>query len=124
MAIFHNNETTTAISGNTTNDGLRSFIAAAKADEAILSQPDSAHFLAVEIGKKVFSLLLKPEEDLVTWCSLPELGMDSLVAIEVRQWWKSVFEFDISVLEMLGMGTLDALGEHASKGMLHAFHRS
>lgn len=124
MAIFHNDESTGATSSNATNDDLRSFIAAAKVDKTVLSQPDSAHFLAVEIGKKVFSLLLKPEEDLVTWCSLPELGMDSLVAIEVRQWWKAIFEFDISVLEMLGMGTLEALGEHASKGMLHAFHET
>ena len=76
----------------------------------------------MEIGKKLFSFLLKPEEDLVTWCSLGELGMDSLVAIEVRQWWRQIFEFDISVLEMLGMGTLDALGDHAAKGMLKLFH--
>lgn len=122
MAIFHNNEASGTTPGNTINDGLRSFIATAKADAEILNQPDTPHFLAVEIGKKVFSLLLKPEEDLVTWCSLPELGMDSLVAIEVRQWWKTIFEFDISVLEMLGMGTLDALGEHAMKGMLQLFH--
>jgi hypothetical protein len=48
--------------------------------------------------------------------------MDSLVAIEVRQWWKSVFGFDISVLEMMGMGSLEDLGAHAAKGMFHFFH--
>ncbi|KAJ5104223.1 Acyl transferase/acyl hydrolase/lysophospholipase [Penicillium argentinense] len=122
MAVFHNNEDPGAGSGTPVNDGLKAFILAAKADATFLTKEDAAHFLAVEIGKKVFSLLLKPEEDLMTWCSLPELGMDSLVAIEVRQWWKTIFEFDISVLEMLGMGTLDALGEHAVKGMLQSFH--
>jgi aryl carrier-like protein len=70
----------------------------------------------------VFSFLLKPEEDLVTSCSLSELGMDSLVAIEVKQWWKATFEFDISVLELMGMGSLDVLGEHAAHGMLKLFH--
>ncbi|KAJ5652341.1 Acyl transferase/acyl hydrolase/lysophospholipase [Penicillium longicatenatum] len=120
-AVFHNKDTTSNKSG-TSSDGLKSFVAAAKNNPTLLVQPDSAHFLAVEIGKKVFSFLLKSEDDLHTWCSLSDLGMDSLVAIEVRQWWKMTFEFDISVLEMMGMGTLDALGEHAAKGMLTMFH--
>lgn len=29
-----------------------------------------------------------------------------------------MFGFDISVLEMLGMGTLEALGKHAAEGLL------
>ena len=29
-----------------------------------------------------------------------------------------LFSFDISVLEMLGMGSLDALGQHAAEGLL------
>ncbi|POR37432.1 Polyketide synthase [Tolypocladium paradoxum] len=122
MAVFHNSGATGSASGSGSNDALKSFIAKAKSDAAILSQPESAHLLAVEIGKKVFSFLLKPEEDLQTSCSLSDLGMDSLVAIEMRQWWKTIFGFDISVLEMMGMGTLDALGEHAARGMLKLFH--
>jgi aryl carrier-like protein len=122
MAVFHNVGETHRMSGPASSDGLNSFIATAKRNAALLGQPESAHLLAVEIGKKMFSFLLKPEEDLHTWCSLSDLGMDSLVAIEVRQWWKTTFHFDITVLEMMGMGTLDALGEHAAKGMLTLFH--
>ncbi|KAF9772857.1 hypothetical protein IL306_009400 [Fusarium sp. DS 682] len=122
MAVFHNNGGASDASGTATNDELKSFITKAKKDASVLTQADSAHFLALEIGKKVFSFLLKPVEDLETSCSLSDLGMDSLVAIEVRQWWKTVFQFDISVLEMMGMGTLDVLGGHAAKGMLQAFH--
>ncbi|KAJ5910086.1 Acyl transferase/acyl hydrolase/lysophospholipase [Penicillium tannophilum] len=122
-AVFHN-KVASNNSATTSSDGLKSFIAAAKNNPTLLVKPDSAHLLALEIGKKVFSFLLKSEDDLHTWCSLSELGMDSLVAIEVRQWWKMTFEFDISVLEMMGMGTLDALGEHAAKGLLKLFHGS
>jgi NADP-dependent 3-hydroxy acid dehydrogenase YdfG/acyl carrier protein len=122
MAVFHNNGDATGTAGGATNDELKSFIAKAKQDPSLLKQPESSRLLAVEIGKKVFGFLLKPVEDLQTTSSLSDLGMDSLVAIEVRQWWKTVFQFDISVLEMMGMGSLDVLGEHAAKGMLQAFH--
>lgn len=33
-------------------------------------------------------------------------------------WWKQVFGFDFSVLEMLGTGTLEALGGHAATGIV------
>ncbi|KAJ5644819.1 polyketide synthase [Penicillium longicatenatum] len=123
MAVFNNfEEAGSSNSSGSSSESLQSFLAAAKADQALLDQPDCAHFLAVQIGKKVFNFLLKPEEDLQTSCSLPDLGIDSLVAIEVRQWWKLTFGFDISVLEMMGMGSLDALGEHAARGMLKLYH--
>ena len=124
MAAFHNGEDAEPAAGITSSSSLQTFILKAKGDAASLSRAESAHFLAREIGKKVFSFLLKPEEDLKTSSSLSDLGMDSLVAIELRQWWKSVFGFDTSVLELMGMGTLDDLGAHAASGMLSLFHGS
>ncbi|KAH7168199.1 hypothetical protein DER46DRAFT_679392 [Fusarium sp. MPI-SDFR-AT-0072] len=118
MAVFHNNGNAAGTSGSATNDELKSFITKAKKDASVLSEADSAHFLVVEIGKKVRRFLLKPVEILETSCSLSDLGMDSLVAIEMRQWWKTVFQFHISVLELMGMGTLDVLREHAAKSIL------
>jgi NADP-dependent 3-hydroxy acid dehydrogenase YdfG/acyl carrier protein len=118
MAAFHNNGSAADTVTGTTNDELKSFMARAKQDPSILKLPESSYLLAQEIGKKVYSLLLKPVEDLQTASSLSELGMDSLVAIEVRQWWKTVFQFDISVFEMMAMGSLDMLGAHAAKGLL------
>ena len=41
-----------------------------------------------------------------------------MVAVEMRAWWKQTFEFDISVLEMLSMGDLEALGAHAASRLL------
>jgi hypothetical protein len=35
----------------------------------------------------------------------------------VHAWWKQVFGFDVTVLEMLGMGSLDALGQHAADSL-------
>ncbi|CAG8981027.1 hypothetical protein HYALB_00013286 [Hymenoscyphus albidus] len=67
-------------------------------------------------------LLLKPDQELNTEMTLVDLGVDSLLGIELRQ-WRQVFGFDISVLEMLGTGTLDALGKFAAKGLAKEFNR-
>ncbi|KAJ5296368.1 uncharacterized protein N7443_007261 [Penicillium atrosanguineum] len=78
---------------------------------------ESTNFLAQEIGKKLFVFLLKSPEDLDTSISLAQLGMYSLVGVEIRGWWRQTFGFDISVLELLGMGNLDGLGRYAAEGV-------
>ncbi|KAI0172149.1 fatty acid synthase S-acetyltransferase [Hypoxylon sp. FL1284] len=117
MAAYHN-ATTGAVDAATSNEVLKTFLAGARADPGLLKAADAHKVLALEIGKKLFDLLLKPQEDLNTSWPLVDLGLDSLVALELRAWWKQVFSFDISVLEMLGMGSLDALGQHAAEGLL------
>lgn len=93
-------------------------MARAKEYVSILSSEEATTFLAQEIGKKLFMFLLKSPEDLDTSASLSQLGMDSLVGVEMRSWWRQAFGFDISVLELLGMGNLDGLGKHAAEGFL------
>ncbi|RYO92343.1 hypothetical protein DL766_010347 [Monosporascus sp. MC13-8B] len=96
------------------NDALRVFLASAKDNPTMFRTPEGAALLAHEIGKKLFALLLKPDEDPNIALSLAELGLDSLIAVEMRAWWKQVFGLNISVLEILAMGTLDALGKRAA----------
>lgn len=117
MAAYHNAATGGADAA-ASNETLKTFLATVKEDPAVLKAPESSKLLALEIGRKLFDLLLKPQEDLNTSWPLVDLGLDSLVALELRSWWKQVFGFDISVLEMLGMGSLDALGQHAADGMM------
>lgn len=119
MAVYHNSVNTAEVaSSKASNETLNTFLVTAKRDSSILKAPESSILLANEIGKKLFDLLLKAVEDLDITRSLADLGMDSLVAIEMRSWWKQVFGFDISVLEMLGTGTLEALGGHAAARLL------
>ncbi|KAL8756525.1 MAG: hypothetical protein Q9199_002889 [Rusavskia elegans] len=121
MAFYHN-EVGNGSDHATSKATLTTHLAHAKADSSTLKSAETVAFLAHEIGKKLFSLLMKPEEDLDASLSLVDLGMDSLVGIELCAWWKQVFGFKISVLEMLGKGTLEALGEHAAEGLVLAIH--
>lgn len=102
------------------SDTMKALLATIRHDEAALKDPDTAKTLAYEIGRKLFSLVLRSDDEIQTSASLADLGMDSLVAIEMRSWWRATFGFNISMLELLGMGNLDALGEHAADGLLKA----
>ncbi|KAJ3955154.1 hypothetical protein N0V92_008317 [Colletotrichum tropicale] len=102
------------------SDTMKALLATIRHDEAALKDPDTAKTLAHEIGRKLFSLVLRSDDEIQTSASLADLGMDSLVAIEMRSWWRATFGFNISMLELLGMGNLDALGEHAADGLLKA----
>lgn len=115
MAAYHNVSAGVNVQSN---DTLKTTLASCKADTSLLKSSDVAKIFSIEIGKKLFDLLLKPQEDLNTTWALIDLGLDSLVALELRSWWKQVFGFDITVLVMMGMGSLDALGQHAADELL------
>ncbi|UKZ74592.1 hypothetical protein TrVFT333_002262 [Trichoderma virens FT-333] len=66
-------------------------------------------------------VLLKSEDDLDVSTSLATLNLDSSVGVEMRSWWRQAIGFDITVLEMLGMGTLEGLGWHAAQGLLKMY---
>ncbi|KAK2038839.1 KR domain-containing protein [Colletotrichum somersetense] len=111
-----------AASTNDSSDGgvLASFLKSASTDPGILSLPESSAFVARQIAAQLFRLLLKPaenEQDIDVSMTLQDAGLDSLVAVEMRSWWKGTFGLDISVLEMLGMGSVAALGERAVRGL-------
>ncbi len=80
---------------------------------AMLNEADNLAFLAREIGRKVYELILKPvekEEAIDTRLTLAQIGMDSLMAIELRRWLRRGVGVAVSVLEIMGSGSLLELG--------------
>ena len=101
------------------SEALAKFLGQAAVRPALLGEATSADLLAREIGAKVLSLMLKDDDgDAVdTALTLQQLGLDSLMAIELRRWWKAAFGLEISVLEIMARGSLRALGEAAAAGL-------
>ncbi|KAL2017252.1 hypothetical protein VTK56DRAFT_2364 [Thermocarpiscus australiensis] len=122
LAVYHNISDGASKAGTAT-DGLRAFLAKVRKDPALLRSADTVQFLAVEIGRKLLGLLLAGDAEVDITMTTVDLGLDSLVAIELRAWWKLSFGFEISTLEMLSMGSLEALGKRASDGLI-AMHES
>ena len=117
MAVYHNMDGG-ASKASAANDGLRVFLATIRRDPSLLKSEGTAELLAVEIGKKLFSLVMAKDAEVDITMRTADLGLDSLVAVELQAWWKLNFGLDISTLEMLSMGTLDALGRRAADGLI------
>ncbi|KAF9870424.1 hypothetical protein CkaCkLH20_12091 [Colletotrichum karsti] len=125
MGFYHNisdsDASRAASSAQKGSSELAKFLVDAVNNPSLLSEARSADFLAQEICRKVFSLMLKEEETIDTSMTLQQIGLDSLMAIELRRWWKLAFGLEISVLEILATGTLKALGMLAADGLKAKF---
>ncbi|KAL8700930.1 MAG: hypothetical protein Q9224_000732 [Gallowayella concinna] len=119
MAVWHNFSEGTA-DKEAGDNTLKAFLAKAKNNADTLREPDTVSYIAGEIGKHLMNLLLRSEDDLDVTLPLAQLGLDSLVSIEMRTWWRQTFGSDISVLQLLGLGTLAGLGKHAVEQLLTA----
>ncbi|KAF9880614.1 hypothetical protein CkaCkLH20_01656 [Colletotrichum karsti] len=120
MAVWHNISDGDSRDGGAGGDGFKEFLARAKIEPEILEKPESAEYIANEIGNQLMRLLLRPDDEIDITLPVQQLGLDSLVGIELRNWWRQTLGFDISVLQLLGFGTLEELGRQAVKGLVGA----
>lgn len=61
--------------------------------------------------------MLRDEADLDTSLTLKQIGLDSLMAIKLRRWWKQAMGLEISVLEIMATGSIEALGNVAAQSL-------
>lgn len=95
------------------DDKLVQFIHSVEEGLSPLDSEQSRLFLTNAIGIRIYQFMMQPVEDLNTSISLKSLGVDSLITIEIRNWWRRNLGIEISVLEILDAGTIEVLGELA-----------
>ncbi|KAI8956900.1 hypothetical protein F5Y11DRAFT_125320 [Daldinia sp. FL1419] len=121
MGIYHNVRVENAAK-TTENDALQKFLGqittAGEGGRALLKDKNNIEFLANEIGKKIYDFLLRPDEEVDINQTLAQMGLDSLMAIELRRWFKGALGLTLSVLEIVGSGTLYQLAELAAAKLL------
>jgi hypothetical protein len=92
------------------DDPLKVLLATASNDPAFFTAQSSLDVMATYIGATLFDFMMRPLEDLDVKMSPKSLGMDSLVAIELKNWFKQRVGVDVGVLEIMGAGSMEQLG--------------
>ncbi|OAK94597.1 KR domain-containing protein [Phaeosphaeriaceae sp. SRC1lsM3a] len=117
MGLYHNTVADTDTRNGVERDGLRDFVLRLDKHPSLLSELSSKNLLAMEIGKKIFRFIMRDEAELDPSLKLTDLRLDSLMAIELRRWYKQLLGIEVSVLEILGSGTIEGLGEVAVRAL-------
>lgn len=111
LGTYYNMKNMNTVDDTASNNQLAQFLLRCAEDPSLLDEQDSERLLAREINLQVFSIMLKEAEDLDMEIGLTALGVDSLMAIELRRWWKRALGLEFSVLEIMGLDTLKELSK-------------
>jgi acyl carrier protein len=96
---------------NQGSESLRSFLLALSAQPERLDNPATAIFLSEKIAERVSIFLMVENDTIDNSQTLTSMGADSLVAIEIKNWWKQTFGVEVSALELADpSNTMEALG--------------
>jgi len=115
MAIYRNIESQdTSTTVTTLDNSLKQFLRDASTCPSSLSSEESIALLAKEIGETLFGFMMRSIEDLDLNVPLSSLGVDSLVSIELRNWFRQKVGVEFTVLEIIGSGCLLDLGKQTA----------
>ncbi|KAL8721427.1 MAG: hypothetical protein Q9225_001902 [Loekoesia sp. 1 TL-2023] len=117
MSLYRNLEAGNASSNGAVNEDLKAFLAAVAREPSMLNEQSNLDFLTHKIGVRLYNFMLQSEDDIDVKQSLSALGVDSLVAIEIRNWWRQSLGLEISVLEIMNSGSIEQLGKNAADAL-------
>lgn len=116
MSLYHNTAAATA-NKSSSNDGLSAFFDSIAIDPNVLDTDSSVNFLSRLIGTQIYNFMMHPIEELDAEQTLTDLGVDSLLTIEIRNWWRRTLGLEASTLDILGAGTITGLAKLAVHGL-------
>ncbi|KUI69248.1 hypothetical protein VM1G_11624 [Cytospora mali] len=112
MGFYHNPiSKTSAAAATSERDGLQEFLASLTGSSAVDVPRGEAttNLFVSEIRSKTYECLLRPNEMVDPQVTLLQMGLDSLLSVELSRWFKSAFGIRLSVLEIVGSGMLKRL---------------
>ena len=115
MSIYRNLESSSSTaSTSSSSESLKQFLRDAAKNAALLDLPESVAYLAKETGTTLFGFMMRSEEELDLEAPLASLGVDSLVSIELRNWFRQKVGAEFTVLEVVNSNSIMHLGQQAA----------
>lgn len=120
MGIYHNARLDSSTSTASKSSAIKEFLDRANSHDgaAVLSDRNSVIFLAQEIGTKIYDMLLRSGEEVELGLTLAQMGLDSIGAVEMKRWFRATCSINISVLEIMAIGSLEQLAEMTAAKLL------
>lgn len=121
MGFYHNvGRRALAAGARTQDNALREFLASLTELNAkeLLQAEATLDLFATEIGRKIQEYLLRPDEKIDTQARLSDMGVDSLLSVELARWFSSAFGIRMGVLEIVGSGILRRLAAATARKMI------
>jgi acyl carrier protein len=123
MSIYHNinGVAESSSSGGTEENGLKALLSAADSRPEVLAENDgttATEIIAKALASALGNILVKDEEAISLTLPLDALGVDSLVAMEVRNWIRKQISVDVSVFVIVQSTSLQALAENIRGAVL------
>ncbi|KAF4825322.1 Highly reducing polyketide synthase FUM1 [Colletotrichum tropicale] len=109
-------------SDSMTNDELSHAIRELSSNIVSLQSGETTEFLATHIGKTLCKFQLRQDTDLDFHAPLSDLGLDSLVGIEVRAWIRQWMGVDLATLEITRSKNLEQLATAVQKRMIQRYN--
>ncbi|KAK1525837.1 polyketide synthase [Colletotrichum costaricense] len=99
------------------SSGLAEFLSSLQSRPEEFETPASTTYLAQEIARRIFGFLMREVDEggVDITLSPSGLGVDSLMTIEIRNWWKHTLGVEISVLQLTSAQSFDQLGQLAGR---------
>ncbi|OJZ90228.1 hypothetical protein ASPFODRAFT_56562 [Aspergillus luchuensis CBS 106.47] len=110
MSVHRNLSTSRSNALLSGDSPLKQFLHRVAANPDVLSEGSSLDIVTSEIVNMLCSIMSLRTEDMDVTSSLTALGLDSLVSVEIRRWWRQNLGLEISVLQITSLGSVQQLG--------------
>ncbi|PGH15529.1 hypothetical protein AJ79_02311 [Helicocarpus griseus UAMH5409] len=108
-------------SGATTDGSLKEFLQSCSRTPSMLETEEAAAFLAREIGETLFSFMMRGDEEVDLTVPLANVGVDSLVSIELRNWFRQKIGVPFTVVEIVGASNIAELGRVTAEKLVEKY---
>lgn len=118
MSIYHNIGQDAGTSSSSDADGaneIPALLAKAAITPEIFGEPEVHNKIANAIAAALARFLIRDEDSMDISLPADKLGVDSLVAMELRNWVRQTFAVDISIMIIVQSQSLVQLASHICK---------
>jgi len=114
MSIYHNinGGKDSASSATAELDDITTLLKSAASDPSVLQDEESTVIIATAIASALANFLIKEEGSIKVKDSPEHAGLDSLVAMELRNWIRQRFGVDTTVMTIVQSTSIMSLGDY------------